>query len=160
MKPIRIGSAAILIVTGTICAWFWFTAWDQQSGLMGGGIRTSADLSEQLPVFSAALDVLRVDIFAPSDDPMGVIMRLNGQLWRRTLVGVAVLLAGLSLLLLAKSESKSKRTALIAGRVVIAFLLCCSCLLIWWSWHRSNAGVLIIETERSPNQPSVGMAES
>jgi hypothetical protein len=151
MKTIRIATAAVLIVAGAACAWFWWTAFNQQSDLVGAGIQTPADLKEQLPVFSAALDMLNVDIFAPSDDPMGTIMRLNGQLWRRTLLGVVVFFIGIGLLLFGRTEPRGKSIALITGRVVIAVLLCCSCFLIWWSWHNRNARLPVVEMNGGPN---------
>ncbi len=151
MKTIRIASAVVLIVAGAVCAWFWWTAFNQQSELVGAGIQTPTDLAEQLPVFSAALDMLKVDIFAPSDDPMGVIKMLNGQLWRRTLLGLIVSLVGIALLLVVRTESRGKRFALITGRVVVAFLLCFSCFLIWWSWHKRNARLPVVEMNGGPN---------
>jgi 4-amino-4-deoxy-L-arabinose transferase-like glycosyltransferase len=154
MKIIRVASAVVLIVAGAACAWFWWTAFNQQAELAMActGIQTPEELANQFPVFSAALDMLKVNIFSPSDDPMSVISKLNSQLWRRTLLGVALLLAGIFLLLLSRSQSKSKRMVLITGRVIIALLFCFSCFLIWWSWQNRNSSLPGVEIDESLNR--------
>jgi len=135
IKTFRMGLGILLIVGGLFCAWFWWTASNQQTGLASAMIRTPEDLSEQLPMLSAALKMLHVDIFAPSDDPGGIVTKLSGQFWRRTLCGVVLFLLGTGLLLLTRSESKPIRIAVITGRSIVIVFLCLSCFLIWWSWH-------------------------
>ena len=95
IKTIRIGFGITLMIAGLVCAWFWWTAANQQSELASAMIRSPDDLREHLPLLSAAFRMLDVDIFAPSDDSMGVVMELSGQFWRRTLLGVVIGLVGI-----------------------------------------------------------------
>lgn len=119
MKKTRIAAGVTLVVLAVLYLAFWTAAWRQSNELVGGvALSSPSELAEAMPAFSAALWMLRIDVFAasatPGEDAMAISREFHIGVIRHCWAAVAAGLAGLALLLWARPERAWFRRVLAA----------------------------------------------
>ncbi len=158
---IRLATAITLIVAGTACSWYWWEVSNQYTFRLGTArVETQDELRAQFPMLWAAFKLLDVDVIARSEDSGIRFMRLGGQVYRLQRLGMVLILIGIQILLLTKTDSKRMRIPLIVSRLVVAVLLSVLLYRIWFSWNRWSRNLGTGEMSDYPNNALHAIAAS
>ena len=142
MKRTRFAIALSLVAVGVASTCFWVSAIrDAKQIDLEVKPRTPVEMWQRFPALAVATRLYGVDLFAPAyseADVLGVICRLNGQLWRPIYISTVVISLGLLLILQHHGHGWWRKWLVFAGRIVVIVFMSLQLLMFVHSWIKRN----------------------